>query len=75
MRGADPNPGLEALEHGCVLEHVRYDHEPDPAAPDEDVLQLRHLAVLGSINQIKSNQGSDQAFAMGEGERAAARGS
>jgi hypothetical protein len=39
------------------------------------VLQLRHLAVLGSINQIKSNQGSDQAFAMGEGERAAARGS
>jgi hypothetical protein len=41
-----PYPGLKALEHGGVLEHVGYDHEPDPAPPDEDVLQLRHLAVL-----------------------------
>ena len=54
-----PDPGLEALEHGRVLEHVGYDHEPDPAPPDEDVLQLRHLAVLparrGKPHQIKSN--------------------
>jgi hypothetical protein len=42
----DPNPSLEALEHGGILEHVGYDHEPDPATPDEDVLELRHLAIL-----------------------------
>lgn len=41
-----PNPSLEALEHGGVLEHVGYDHEPDPASSDEDVLQLGDLAVL-----------------------------
>jgi hypothetical protein len=47
-----PNPSLEALEHGGVLEHVGYDHEPDPASSDEDVLQLGDLAVLGGEGDV-----------------------
>jgi hypothetical protein len=31
---------------GGILEHVGCDHEPDPATPDEYVLELRHLAIL-----------------------------
>ena len=37
--------GINALEHGCVLQHIRYNDVPDPAAPDVYVLQLAVLAI------------------------------
>lgn len=38
--------GVDALEHGRVLEHVGHDDKPHAAAADEDVLHVRDLAVL-----------------------------